>query len=50
MDAEQLFGTRDLYEILNIDRAAPIAEGKTIYFHCFSLILIDFRGFDFALL
>lgn len=27
MSAETLFGTKDLYEILNIDRTAPTAEG-----------------------
>lgn len=43
MDAEKLFGTKDLYEILEIDRTAPTAEGTTNYFHCLLLIVIDFH-------
>lgn len=32
MNAEKLFGTKDLYKILNIDRDAPMAEGLSLMF------------------
>lgn len=41
MNAEQLFGTSDLYKILKIDREAPICEGNyysIMYIvHCFHI-------------